>query len=120
MKCWALKKTPLNLKFKKPPDDEFICYYDQVPAEYEAEVRRISWEAYKAVGGDGYGRVDLRMDNATKQVYVLEVNAQCEIAEDEELSATGAILYYEQKPFSYLVEKIINYALNKNNSKNEQ
>lgn len=94
-------------------ENEYLWEYDRIPKEYEAEVRRISWDAYQSVNGDGYGRVDLRMDRMTKQLYVLEVNAQCGIAADENHSSIGAILRYEEQPFSNIVKEIIDYALKK-------
>ena len=65
------------------------------------------------MGGDGYGRVDLRMDKETKKLFVLEVNAQCGLAEDEDHSSIGAILRFEKRPFSDIVKEIIKYALQK-------
>ena len=52
------------------------------------------WAAYAAVGGRGYGRVDLRQDRVTGEIVVLEVNAQCGISEDEAYTSIGAILRF--------------------------
>jgi D-alanine-D-alanine ligase len=94
-------------------DNEYLWEYAQVPTEYEAEIRRISWEAYKALGGQGYGRVDLRMDRETKRLSVLEVNAQCGLSEDENFTSIGAILRFEGQPFSKIIKEIIETALHK-------
>jgi D-alanine--D-alanine ligase len=90
---------------------ECLWEYAQTPQVYEADIRRISWAAYKSVGGKGYGRVDLRMDRDTKQLSVLEVNAQCGLSEDENYTSIGAILRFEGLPFSHIVKEIIENAL---------
>jgi D-alanine-D-alanine ligase len=50
------------------------------------------------------------MDAATKKLYVLEVNAQCGLSEDEDYTSIGAILRMSNKTFSQLVVEIINDA----------
>ena len=54
-------------------------------------IEEISKRAYIAVHGMGYARVDLRMDRATGELFVLEVNANCGLSEDDQTS-TGCIL----------------------------
>ena len=49
-----------------------------------------------------------RMDASTKKLYVLEVNAQCGLSEDEDYTSIGAILRFARKSFTQLVEEIIN------------
>ena len=44
-----------------------------------AELKRIALTAWRVVGGEGYGRVDLRIDRAGKP-WILEVNANPDIA----------------------------------------
>ncbi len=56
--------------------------------KYDDKLRATAIAAFRAVGGTGYGRVDLRLGWQTKkleeptepQIYVLEVNANCGIA----------------------------------------
>jgi len=55
----------------------------------------------------GYTRVDIRQDDATGELYVLEVNAQCGISEDENFTSIGAILRFSGIHFSQLVSEII-------------
>jgi D-alanine-D-alanine ligase len=50
------------------------------------------------------------MDSKTKKLYVLEVNAQCGLSEDENYTSIGAILRMSNKTFSELVIEIINDA----------
>ena len=66
--------------------------YEPAPATLCERIEALSWDAYAAVGGHGYGRVDLRMDAATGEMHVLEVNAQCGLSEDENYTSFGAIL----------------------------
>jgi D-alanine-D-alanine ligase len=56
------------------------CPADLTP-KLAAEVRRVALAAWKLVGGEGYGRVDMRID-AAGQPWILEVNANPDIAPD--------------------------------------
>jgi D-alanine-D-alanine ligase len=87
-------------------------YEYRVPAaEYHHEIERLTKEAYAAVKGKGYGRVDIRMDQSTGRMYVLEVNAQCGLSEDENYTSIGAILKFSQKSFDQLIREILLDAL---------
>lgn len=50
------------------------------------------------------------MDKETRKIYVLEVNAQCGLSEDEDYTSIGAILRLSGKTFTQLVVAIINDA----------
>jgi D-alanine-D-alanine ligase len=67
----------------------------------------LSGRAYRALGGTGYARVDIRMDQATGELLVLEVNANCEISPDPDETATGLILYLTGASFVGLMREII-------------
>jgi D-alanine-D-alanine ligase len=54
-------------------------------ARSAAEVRRVALEAWRLVGGLGYGRVDMRLD-AHGQPWILEVNSNPDIAPDAGLA----------------------------------
>ncbi len=56
-----------------------------LPPELDAEVRRVALEAWRVVGGQGYGRVDMRID-AQGQPWILEVNPNPDIAPDAGLA----------------------------------
>jgi len=92
------------------PKDENFYEYQEAPKEVQLAIQQISWDAYAAVGGTGYTRVDVRVDQATGLPYVLEVNAQCGLSEDENFTSIGAILRYAQQSFTELVVHIINDA----------
>lgn len=72
------------------------CPADLDP-ELTAEVKRIALEAWRMVGGQGYGRVDLRID-AEGQPWILEINPNPDIAPDAGLArmAKAAGMSYAQ------------------------
>ena len=51
------------------------------------------------------------MDSATDELYVLEVNAQCGISEDENYTSIGAILRFAGVSFASLVQAIMDDAI---------
>lgn len=87
--------------------DEDLWQYTSVPRGLASRIRDVSWAAYEAVGGRGYGRVDLRMDSATGELAVLEVNAQCGLSEDERYTSIGAILKFARRPYAHAVAAIL-------------
>ena len=56
-----------------------------LPPELTKECQRIALAAWRAVGGSGYGRVDMRIDPGG-QPWILEVNANPDIAPDAGLA----------------------------------
>ncbi|HTL10133.1 MAG TPA: hypothetical protein VL307_17785 [Chitinophagaceae bacterium] len=93
------------------PNDEPFYTYHHPDKKLIAAITKLSWDSYVAVGGKGYGRIDLRMDKNTGKLYVLEVNAQCGISEDEDYTSIGAILRLSGNSFSQMVAAIIDNAL---------
>ncbi|MDQ3141378.1 MAG: ATP-grasp domain-containing protein [Bacteroidota bacterium] len=89
------------------PDEGFFFQYAPVNSELKEALCQISLDAYVAVGGTGYGRLDIRMDESTGKLYVLEVNAQCGISEDENFTSIGAILKFSDESFTDLIKDII-------------
>lgn len=97
-----------------PGNEDFYDYHRPAPKLMKA-LERLSLDAYIAVGGTGYGRLDIRMDKTTGKLYMLEVNAQCGLSEDEDYTSIGAILRYSGASFSDLVRRIIQDAFNRRN-----
>ncbi len=95
------------------PNNENFYNYGPVKEPLANAIKEISLRAYCAVGGKGYGRLDIRMDANTGRLYVLEVNAQCGLSEDEDYTSIGAILKVTGKTFTQLVSEIIKEGLNK-------
>jgi D-alanine-D-alanine ligase len=58
------------------------------------DVRRIALAAWRLVGGHGYGRVDMRIDAAGKP-WILEVNANPDIAPDAGLARMASVVGIE-------------------------
>jgi D-alanine-D-alanine ligase len=92
------------------PNEGNFYEYEAPDAGLVDEIKKISWDAYVATKGKGYTRVDLRQDKITGKVFVLEVNAQCGLSEDEDYTSIGAILRLSGKTFTELVKEIINTA----------
>lgn len=89
------------------PKNENFYEYETVEPALAEEIRKISLEAYHAVLGTGYTRVDIRMDDQTGKLYVLEVNAQCGLSEDEDYTSIGAILRVNGTSFKELILEIL-------------
>jgi D-alanine-D-alanine ligase len=92
------------------PNEGNFYEYQLPDAALIEEIKKISWDAYVATKGKGYTRIDVRMDKDTKKMYVLEVNAQCGLSEDEDYTSIGAILRLSGKTFTQLIVAIINDA----------
>lgn len=95
------------------PDNGNFYEYESPDDTLIDEIKKISWEAYVATKGKGYTRVDIRRDNSTGKMYVLEVNAQCGLSEDEDYTSIGAILRLNGKTFTELVLEILKDAIKK-------
>lgn len=98
-------------------EDEDFYQYALPPASLHKKITDLSWKAYCAVGGTGYGRVDIRMDKATGKLYVLEVNAQCGLSEDENYTSIGAIVRLGHEKYSNLILHILQDALQRHTVK---
>ncbi len=101
-RLWGLYETEDPLE-----DDADLWKYRPVERGLARRIKEVSWAAYAAVGGRGYGRVDLRQDRGTGELFVLEVNAQCGISEDEAYTSIGAILRFARTSFASAVGEII-------------
>jgi D-alanine-D-alanine ligase len=103
---------------EEPMPNEGNFYEYALPdASLIEEIKKLSWDAYVATKGKGYTRVDLRMDKETRKIYVLEVNAQCGLSEDEDYTSIGAILRFSENTFSELLVEIINDAFARQSAK---
>lgn len=93
------------------PRNENFYEYKSVDEELADKINKISMAAYRSVHGTGYGRVDIRQDEKTGELYVLEVNAQCGLSEDENFTSIGAILRVNKTSFKDMIVEIIQDAL---------
>lgn len=92
------------------PQQENFYEYKAVDDDVIAnELKKLSLAAYASVKGTGYTRIDFRMD-ASSKLYVLEVNAQCGLSEDENYTSIGAILRVSNKTFTQVVVAVLEEA----------
>jgi D-alanine-D-alanine ligase len=103
---------------EEPMPNEASFYEYALPdASLIDEIKKISWDAFVACKGSGYTRADIRMDKETGKLYVLEVNAQCGLSEDEDYTSIGAILRFSGNTFTELVAEIINDAFSRRSAR---
>ena len=72
-----------------PEEAEKMVHYAPAHASVQEKLKEIARNAYLALKGSGYGRVDMRSDSydlASMKVYVLEVNANCGLSFDDSSS----------------------------------
>jgi len=82
----------------------------RLPAKIANEVRRVALRAWQVVDGQGYGRVDLRID-ANGQPWILEVNPNPDIAPDAGLARMAGVAGIE---YPALIRSICELALTRN------
>eukprot|EP00823_Brevimastigomonas_motovehiculus_P000481 TRINITY_DN105_c0_g1_i1.p1 TRINITY_DN105_c0_g1~~TRINITY_DN105_c0_g1_i1.p1 ORF type:complete len:613 (-),score=153.76 TRINITY_DN105_c0_g1_i1:138-1976(-) len=84
-------------------------YFTCVPdAKHQPFIKKLAKEAYVAVGGDSFGRVDIRQDIKTGKYYVLEVNAYPLVGEvDFQTISMAAIFYHADLRAADMLLKII-------------
>ncbi len=126
---WGKDEGKTSWKREKP-----FIRHKIVNPELRERLCDLAKGAYCAVSGNGYGRVDIRMDKLSKELFVLEVNANCAISSkpfstfsDPLETPVGTILHLAGVPFAQLMSEIITEAfarcyiksspLNKNESK---
>lgn len=90
--------------------EDFYNYYKPDPSLHDA-LCKLTWDAYCAVEGTGYGRVDIRMDKETGEMFLLEVNAQCGLSEDENYTSIGAMVRLGEHSFGDMIKAILEDAI---------
>jgi D-alanine-D-alanine ligase len=93
------------------PGNENFYEYRPVAADLVRPLKEISMAAYEACGGKGYTRIDIRQDSSIGKLYMLEVNAQCGLSEDEDYTSIGAILKVSGVSFTEIISEILKDAL---------
>jgi D-alanine-D-alanine ligase len=93
----AYRDKPKIRMFATKFDESSALYYDfetlcpaPLTPDLEARVKSVALAAYRAVGGDGYARVDMRLSEDGTP-YVLEVNANCSLEHNEHPSDCGLL-----------------------------
>lgn len=93
-----------------PGNGNFYEYKAVDPSMIPA-LKKLSLDAYKSCGGKGYTRIDIRQDAVSGKLYMLEVNAQCGLSEDEDYTSIGAILKVSGISFTEIIAEILKDAL---------
>ncbi len=93
------------------PGNENFYEYQKVKSNLIPALKKLSLEAYRSCGGKGYTRIDIRQDAVTGKLYMLEVNAQCGLSEDENYTSIGAILKASNVSFTTVIAEILYDAL---------
>ena len=100
-------------------EQQFCCYQLAEPELHE-RLWDLAKRAYCAVSGNGYGRIDIRMDRGSQELFALEVNSNCAISSkplfdftDPNATSVGTILYHSGIPFSQLISEIISEAISR-------
>ena len=88
------------------PESEPFYRFGKAPAHLRDRLADLAVRAFEAVGGQGYGRVDIRLEEQRDELFVLEVNANCGISGDKETSV-GEILLQSEIPATSLVSEIL-------------
>lgn len=97
-------------------------FYEYAPAEPEwiPALKSLSMDAYRSCGGKGYTRIDIRQDSQTGKLYMLEVNAQCGLSEDENYTSIGAIIKASGVSFTEVITEILKDALRRSITREER
>src|SRR5258705_1502273 len=93
------------------PENGNFYEYGPVEPSLIPALKKLSMDAYKSCGGKGYTRIDIRQDSNTDKLYMLEVNAQCGLSEDENYTSIGAILKVSNVSFTEIITEILKDAL---------
>jgi D-alanine-D-alanine ligase len=93
------------------PSNENFYEYKKVSASLAKKLKKLSYDAYKACGGKGYTRIDIREDASTGKLYMLEANAQCGLSEDENYTSIGAIIKASGVSFTAVIVEVLKDAL---------
>ena len=92
------------------PDRAPIAHYESAPSEWAEALSALARDAYVALDGVGYGRVDIRRDERTGEFLVLEANCNCGLSTDGETSVSW-ILRLSGETMPRLLDRIFTDAV---------
>jgi D-alanine-D-alanine ligase len=105
-RLWEIYETETQM----PNNANFYEY--ALPASHLIKpLQQLTIDAYIACKGNGYARADIRIDAKTNRLFVLEINAQCGLSEDENFTSIGAILKFSDISFSNMILDVLMNAL---------
>ncbi|MEG3907085.1 hypothetical protein QT979_06830 [Microcoleus sp. w2-18bC1] len=113
-----------HLEESSSSSSEPFYHCQQVASDLSERLCDLSKRAYCAIGGNGYARVDIRMDKDSQELFVLEVNANCAISSipltdlsDLNQTSLGTILHLAGIPFAQLMSEMIAEAFDRHSTK---
>jgi D-alanine-D-alanine ligase len=89
------------------------CPVDDLAPELVAHIQSIALRAYRALGCRDYARVDMRLDPATGDVFVLEVNPNPDLADSCAFAASAEA---SGRTYAQLICELVAIALERNKS----
>ncbi len=102
---WEKYETEEALPGRAP-----IYGYQPAPESWQVALTDLARQAYLALGGTGYGRVDIRWDERTDEFVVLEANCNCGLSTDGETSVSW-ILRLSGETMPRLLDRIFEDAV---------
>jgi len=112
-KYWAIPNGDSKPLSEYLDPGEYFYRYGIAEDELQPRLQKVARNAYSALGGTGYARVDMRaevVDEETK-IYVLEVNAPCGVSTDEQTSVSWIFNLGGKKISDFLSEIMHNAIL---------
>ena len=94
------------------PNGAAFYWYAAVPEDMSRGLSELAHRAFRALNGTGYARVDIREDDSTGELQVLEVNSNCGITSDDQTSV-GRILMLNGIAMSDVIGQILADALSR-------
>lgn len=92
-----------------PPGDPYY-WYELAPPELSPALADVARRAFRAVNGEGYARVDIRLDERSGELLVLEVNAQCGLSTSDS-STVGSLLNLCGQPMPPVIERVVRHGM---------
>jgi D-alanine-D-alanine ligase len=89
------------------------CPADDLSPELVSHIQSIALRAYRALGCRDYARVDMRLDPATGDVFVLEVNPNPDLADSCAFAASAEA---SGRTYAQLICELVSIALERNKS----
>jgi D-alanine-D-alanine ligase len=89
------------------------CPADDLSPELVAHIQSIALRAYRALGCRDYARVDMRLDPATGDLFVLEVNPNPDLADSCAFAASAEA---SGRTYAQLICELVDIALERNKS----
>jgi D-alanine-D-alanine ligase len=86
--------------------------YELAPPDLSSALADLARRAFRAVNGAGYARVDIRLDERSGELLVLEVNAQCGLSASDS-STVGSLLNLSGQAMPPVIERILRHGMHR-------